>query len=348
MGGCRNFSLAARKRLNWTRWSDERLLDLRFRDLGVRIEGTWLEERTDKLLQELEARDIRIRPHFWISDEWFSPDGVTGIALPFYLTHPRLMRLERKQILNVEGGDQASCLKLLRHEMGHVMDHAYRLSRRRRWQQTFGRSSARYPDYYKPNPASRRYVIHLDHWYAQAHPDEDFAETFAVWLTPKSNWRQKYKGWPALKKLEYVNDLMEEIAGQKPKVRSRSKVDSIGKMGKTLREHYEEKLELYSGMTTTDYDADLARLFRGTNNRNGEKASAFLRRNRVKIRRMVTDNTAEHPLAVDMVLREMISRCRELKLRVSGSERRLIVDLAIVLAARSAEYVYRRRDWHAL
>jgi hypothetical protein len=340
--------LAAKKRLNWARWPDERLLDLRFRDLGVRLEGTWLEELFEKLNRELAARDIRVRPHFWISDEWFSPDGVTGIAVPFYLTHRRLMRLERKQILSVEGGNRASCLKLLRHEMGHVMDHAYRFSRRRRWQQAFGRSSTRYPDYYRPNPASRRHVIHLDHWYAQAHPDEDFAETFAVWLTPKSNWRQRYKGWPALKKLGYVNELMEEIAGQKPKVLNRSKLDPVSRSKKTLREHYEEKLKLYSSMPITDYDADLMRLFRGSKSGNGEKASAFLRRKRVNIRRMVTQNSSEDPLAVDMVLREMIGRCRELKLRVSGSERRLIVDLAIVLAARSAEYVYRRREWHAL
>ncbi len=340
--------MAAKKRLHWTRWSEEKLLDLRLCDLGVRLEGTWLEERFNKLQQELDARKVRIRPHFWISDEWFSPDGVTGIAVPFYLTHPRLMRLERKQILNVEGGTRTGCLRLLRHEMGHVMDHAYRLNRRRRWQRTFGLSSSRYPDYYKPNPASKRYVIHLDHWYAQAHPDEDFAETFAVWLTPKSGWKDRYKGWSALKKLEYVNELMAELSGQTPKVRNRSKVDPISGMRKTLREYYEEKLELYSGMTTSDYDADLVRLFRGTKSRNGEKASAFLRRNRVTIRRMVTENTSEHPLAVDMVLREMVSRCRELKLRVVGSERRLIVDLAIVLAARSAEYVYRRRDWHAL
>lgn len=334
--------------MHWTRWSDEKLLDLRLCDLGVRLEGTWLEERFDKLQLELDARGVRIRPHFWISDEWFSPDGVTGIAVPFYLTHPRLMRLERKQILNVEGGSRTSCLKLLRHEMGHVMDHAYRLNRRRRWQRSFGLSSSRYPDYYKPNPASKRYVIHLDHWYAQAHPDEDFAETFAVWLTPKSGWRDRYKGWPALRKLEYVNELMTELSGQTPKVRNRSKVDPVSQMRKTLREYYEEKLDLYSGMTNSDYDSDLIRLFRGTKSRNKEKASAFLRRNRVTIRRMVTQNTSEHPLAVDMVLREMISRCRELKLRIAGSERRLIVDLAIVLAARSAEYVYRRRDWHAL
>ena len=30
--------------------------------------------------------------------------------------------------------------------------------------------------------------------YAASHPEEDFAETFAVWLTPRSNWRQSFPG----------------------------------------------------------------------------------------------------------------------------------------------------------
>ena len=135
--------MAARKRPRLGSLSEERLLDLRLCDLGVCIEGSWLEEGIEKLDGELGARKIRIRPHFWLSDEWFSPDGVTGISIPFYLAHPRLIRLERKHMLEVEGATPAGCMKLLRHEMGHVVDHAYRLHRRRRWQRAFGRSSQR-------------------------------------------------------------------------------------------------------------------------------------------------------------------------------------------------------------
>ena len=340
--------MAKRKRPRIGSLSEERLLDLRICDLGLRIEGTWLEERIGKLNDELESRDIRIRPHFWLSDEWFSPDGVTGIAIPFYLAHPRLMRLERKQILEVEGGTPAGCMKLLRHEMGHVVDHAFRLHRRRRWQRAFGRSSDPYPDFYKPSPASKRYVVHLDHWYAQAHPDEDFAETFAVWLTPGSRWRHRYRDWPALKKLELVDELMSEVAGRRPEVRNRVKIDSIAQLRKTLREHYEEKRERYRSMTTSVYDGDLIRLFRGKASRSNDSAATFLKTHRVKIRKMVARSTGEHPLALDTVLKEMIDRCRELKLRVSGSQRQLLVDLAILLAARSVEYAYRRKDWHVL
>ena len=178
-------------------------------------------------MKSSQARGIRLRPHAWISSEWFSPADVPGIAIPFYLAHPRLMKLEKKMMLEVEGGTWSECMAILRHEAGHAVQHAYQLQRRRRWQQLFGPSSKHYPRYYRPNPASRRYVQHLRRWYAQSHPDEDFAETFAVWLRPRSNWRTRYAGWPALKKLEYVDELMGEIAGKRPPVTTRERVDPL-------------------------------------------------------------------------------------------------------------------------
>ena len=205
-----------RRKYAWEKLSDEQLLERRLSSLRVGVEGTWLEDCLATLHEELEERGIRLRPHAWISSEWFSPANVPGIAIPFYLAHPRLMKLEKKMMLDVEGGTWSECMAILRHEAGHAVQHAYQLQRRRRWQQLFGPSSKRYPRYYRPNPASRRYVQHLRLWYAQSHPDEDFAETFAVWLRPRSNWRTRYAGWPALKKLEYVDELMGEIAGKRP------------------------------------------------------------------------------------------------------------------------------------
>jgi hypothetical protein len=182
------------RRFAWVSLPDSELLKLRFRDLKVTIAGTWLERCLKDLYDELAQRGLRIRPHAWMSNEWFSPDDTPGIAIPFYLAHPRLMRLERKLIIDVEGGTVPECMRILRHEAGHVVQVAYQLHRRRRWRELFGPSSTRYPRYYRPNPASRRYVYHLPLWYAQSHPDEDFAETFAVWLTPRSNWRKRYAG----------------------------------------------------------------------------------------------------------------------------------------------------------
>ena len=332
----------------WASWPDERLLDLRLCDLGVKFQGTWLVERTERLLEDLEERDLRIRPSFWISDEWCSPDGVVGIAIPFFLTHPRLRRLERKQMFEVEGGTPASSLRLLRHEAGHALQHAFHLHRRRRWQRVFGKSSTPYPKSYRPNPGSRRVVVHLDYWYGQSHPDEDFAETFAVWLTPGSRWRRRYEGSRALKKLEYVDGLMDELAGRQPVIRKRVRVDEISRLRSTLREYYAAKRRRFKSLTTNIYDGDLLRLFRGPHARGGEPASTFLRRNRTEIRRLVAKGTGSHQLALDTVLSEMIARCRELKLRAIGARRTLLLDFAILLAARSVEYVYGEREWHPL
>src|SRR5712671_7614381 len=216
-----------RRKFAWATLPDEQLLGLRLKDLKVTVDGTWLEACLGTLHEELEERGIRARPHAWISSEWFSPENTPGIAIPFYLAHPRLMQLERKMILDVEGGTLPECLRILRHEAGHALQHAYQLHRRRRWQKLFGRSSTRYPSYYRPNPASRNHVQHLRLWYAQSHPDEDFAETFAVWLTPRSSWRKRYEGWPALKKLQYVDELMAELAGRKPVLSRRTEVEPL-------------------------------------------------------------------------------------------------------------------------
>ncbi len=169
---------------DWATWTDEQLLALRMCDLGLTLEGSGLDARIAQLSAELEARGLAFRPHYWLSDEWFTPDGVPGIAIPFYLAHPRLEKLERAQMLEVEGGDPESCLRILRHEAGHAIDNAYLLRRRPTRRRLFGTPATPYPEYYTPKPYSKSFVLHLDHWYAQSHPDEDFAETFAVWLDP--------------------------------------------------------------------------------------------------------------------------------------------------------------------
>ena len=197
---------------------DEELLDVQFRELDLKIEGTDLALRVEQLNGELASRGLLFRPHFWLSDEWFTPDGIPGVAIPFYLAHPRLARLELSQMLEVEGGDHDSCMRILRHEAGHAIDNAFQLRRQRQRRELFGDHKLPYPEHYTPKPYSKNFVLHLDSWYAQSHPDEDFAETFALWLTPDAQWRQRYQGWPALRKLEYVDQLMRSLAGRTPPV----------------------------------------------------------------------------------------------------------------------------------
>jgi len=333
------------KEPDWVELPDRELLELRFCDLGLRVEGSQLEARLERLYEELAARDIRFRPHAWLSEEWFSPDGVPGIAIPFYLAHPRLARLERKFMLEVEGGSESWCLKILRHEAGHAIDTAYRLRRKRCYRDVFGRSTKPYPEYYKPKPDSREYVLHLDLWYAQSHPVEDFAETFAVWLKPQSRWKSQYRGWPALKKLECVERLMQEIAGQTAPVRSREHIDPLRELRKTLREHYEEKCERYEVSHPTIYDRQLRRLFAegkkaGRKRNGGKPASTFLRRVRPELRRVVSEWTGEYQYTVDQALNEMIGRCKELGLQVDRSEREVKRDAVVLLTVQTMNYLH--------
>jgi hypothetical protein len=332
----------------WSRLDDQHLLDLRFCDLGLKVEGTWLDERVGEVWAELEARDLRLKPHVWLSTEWFSPDGVPGIALPFYLAHPRLQRLERTMMLEVEGGLREECLAILRHECGHAAQHGWRLHRRETWSRLFGNTHRPYPVIYRPNPASQRYVQHLRQYYAQAHPDEDFAETFAVWLTPRSGWRRRYAGWPALRKLEYVDELMRSLRGQLPPVRTRRHVEPLSEVRRTLREHYAEKHAAYARHRPSVQDRDLQRLFAAEPGRRSEPAARFLRRNRAEIRRLVARFTGESAFTLERVLDDAVGRCEVLDLRAGGNERRQRVDFALLLAVRTVHFHYSRRNWVAL
>jgi hypothetical protein len=323
----------------WARYSDEDLLQVRMKDLGVAIKGSWLEGQLEHMHDELASRDVAVRAHAWLSHEWFSPHDTPGIAIPFYLAHPRLMRLERKMVLEVEGGSARECIRILRHEAGHVVQRAYGLHRRRRWQQLFGIAGKRYPDHYRPDPTSKRYVQHLRRWYAQCHPDEDFAETFAVWLTPRSSWRKKYADWPALKKLEYVDELMSELAGVKPAPKRRTEMDPMRELRMTLGEHYEAKRKRFAVDAPTIFDRDLKRIF-SSDQQNAPIASSVIKRHRNRIMTSVAYYTGEYPLALDAALEDVIDRTRALKLRAAGSEIRIRNEITALLSKRSVTSLY--------
>jgi hypothetical protein len=304
----------------WQNFKDEELLDLRLKDLKLKIQGTTLERRTLRLSEELDEKGFVFRPHYWLSNEWFAPEETPGIALPFYLAHPRLMKLERRQVFEVEGGNEASCMRLLRHEAGHAIDTAYELFRRKKYRNIFGIASKQYPTHYTPKPYSNRYVLHLDLWYAQVHPVEDFAETFAVWMSGERRWRNRYKGWPALKKLEYVDELMAEIVDKKPKNRRRSRVESLSTLSMTLREHYRLKRERYGLENKGFYDHELLRLFPEIPPEGTVTAASFLRRHRKELRTLVTKWTGQPAFIIDQIIQELIERSRQLGLRASTDD----------------------------
>ena len=334
---------------DWPELPDERLLDLRLSELPLAIEGTVLERRIADLRAELEARELHVPIHFYVSSEWFTPDDTTAMAVPFYLAHPRLERLEKAQMLEVEGGDADWCMRILRHEAGHLVDNAFRLRLRRRRRALFGLSSQPYPEFYEPKPYSRSFVLHLQPWYAQAHPDEDFAETFAVWLSPDSDWRTRYAGWPALAKLEYMDALMQELRGAEPRVVDATEVDPLRRLRHTLRHHYRVKRRHFGVDHPEFYDDDLRRLFSDAPE-HGDRptAAAFIRRVRRPVRRLVASWTGIYQYKIDRVLEEMIERCRELELRLAVPEERARHEFAVLLTVQTMNYLHSGRHRVAL
>jgi Putative zinc-binding metallo-peptidase len=311
-----------RKALPWTKLSDEELLSLRFCDLKISIEHSPLEREVKRLYCELEGRGIKFRPHVWLAEEWFSPDGVPGIAVPFYLAHPRLERLERRIMREAEGADSRWFMRILRHEAGHALDNAYRLRRRKRWREVFGPASLQYPARYKARPGSRRYVHHLGEWYAQSHPTEDFAETFAVWLKPKSGWRKSYADWPAFHKLRAVDELMTSVRGHRPPVRNRIRIEPVDLNTRTLAQHYRRKVarnQLYRrGLT----DELLQRIFTAERPRRAvSRAGAFLRTHKSSLINSVARELGLERYSVEQILRMIIERSDTLKLYVRGNRR---------------------------
>ncbi len=313
---------AARRTRAWVRLADEQLLQVRLCDLHLRVEDSRLARPMRTLYAELAGRGIDFKPHAWLAEEWFSPDGVPGIAVPFYLAHPRLERLERRMMHSVEGGNMRWLMRILRHEAGHALDNAYRLRRRASWRETFGPASLPYPERYRARPGSRRYVHHLGDWYAQAHPTEDFAETFAVWLKPNSDWRRAYAQWPAFQKLCRVDELMASVRDRTPPVRTRRRVESIATDTRTLAEVYRDKLARRGSDRRGMIEELVQKVFRAEPARPGAiRASTLIRSMKMQLINSVSRELKTERYSVYQLLRMIIERCDALKLHVRGNRR---------------------------
>jgi hypothetical protein len=237
------------------------LLQARIKDLKLHLRGTPLERHIQQLHAELDAHDISLRPECYLSDQWGCPSGVPVIGIPFYLADPNLHSLEAELGGGVES--EAEIMMYLRHEAGHAFNYAYRLYDTDEWRRAFGDYSRPYGETYKPQPFSRRYVVHISGWYAQKHPDEDFAETFAVWLTPGVDWARRYAGWGALRKLQYVDHVARRYGRTPPLVTLAERDLDVTQMEETVQDHYrqrelEEKVDLELGAA---FDHDLQNLF---------------------------------------------------------------------------------------
>ena len=309
------------KAIDLSKLSEEKILDLRICDLPLRIEGTWLADCIDELYRELEAKGIQFKPFCYLADEWLTPDGEPLVGIPFFLAHPALIKLERKMMLDVEGGTRAWCMKLLRHETGHTINYAYKLYKRRRWQKIFGKFSKEYNDTYRFRPYSKSFVKHLEDYYAQYHPDEDFAETFAVWLTPDLKWQEQYKGWKAMVKLRYINEAMNEIKNKVPLVAKGKKYWEASRLRTPLKNFYKKKRRFYAEDFPDFHDSNLKKIFVVFGKGDGHSKKSkdclldadIIKRHKKDILGTVARWTGEKKYIIGDLLDMISQRCRELR-----------------------------------
>ena len=247
-------------------------------------------------------------------------------------------------MLEIEGGTPDACDKLMFHECGHAVDHAFKLSPRKAWRDVFGDPRAEYdPTIYHHRPYSKAFVLHLPNWYAQSHPDEDFAETFAVWLAlPAEEWRKHYAGWKALEKLEYIERTMRSIAGKPPKVTRGGLLGEAAKSKKTLGQHYAWKRKLWSTNYPDFYDADLRKIF-GELTPGDETAARFMKRYRRAITTAIVNWTGEPKYTVDALITRLIKRSDELGLGTPRDESALLIDIGSYLSTLVSNYLYTGR-----
>ncbi len=324
-------------------WEQERseLLGKRISELGLRIQGSPLEKLVDQLYGELSARNVVFKPPVYLSDQWGCPDGIPLIGVPFYLADPRLSRIEEELAIELEGEEDA--IRFLRHEAGHALNYAYRLYDRADWRQIFGPYSRPYRERYRADPFSRDYVRHILGWYAQKHPDEDFAETFAVWLTPGLDWRTEYAGWGALRKLEYMDAVMAEVGAIAPaRERDVNKGDlPVEAMDYTVGEHYKDYNEQMPIDDERHFDGDLRNIFAGSHESpEGESASGFIVTHRREIVARIAYWTGEPTTTVSAFIDFLAQRTRALDLRVRGLEASTLIELTAFGTAVMMNYRY--------
>lgn len=337
-----------KRSVDLSKLSEEDLLSLRICELPLSLNATWLEECVNELYRELEERGFCFKPSCYLADEWLAPDKEPVIGIPFFLAHPALIKLEKKMVLDAEGSTRSWCLKLLRHETGHAINYAYRLYRRKKWQKIFGRFSREYEDTYRFRPYSKNFVRHLEDYYAQYHPDEDFAETFAVWLTPGLNWRTQYKGWKAIDKLKYVDELMAEIKGKEPLIKKGKKYWEASRMRITLKNFYKRKRDSYMEDFPDFHDSNLKKIFVSAESPQespGKKnkdllAVTTIRRYKKDILNNVAQWTGERKYIIGSLLDTIIQRCRDLELMIGDSESLAVLRISTYVTTLVMNYLY--------
>ncbi len=321
----------------------QEILGKPIRDLGLQLEGSPLEPFVRRLHRELEHKGLeKFRPLCYLTDEWGCPSGEPVIGIPFYLANPSLARLE-KAMNDLE--DSREIMMYLRHEAGHAFNYAYVLYKTPEWRELFGSYRRSYRENYRPVPFSRCYVRHIAGWYAQKHPDEDFAETFAVWLTPKSGWRKRYRGWGALQKLKYVDRVARNLAQADP-VRRNGRTDiTVAEMDSTVMEFYRARTEEGS-LADLALDTDLRDIFNTSKRRRKHVrlAGDLVAEHRKSLVDKITYWTGVRREIIKRLIEHIELRVRELDLRASaGGQTEQLTELTVYATGLAMNYLVRGR-----
>ena len=320
----------------------QEILTKPIKELGLKLEGSPLERFVQQLYRELDRKGLRkFRPLCYLTDEWGCPSGEPVIGIPFYLADPKLARLE-KEMNDLE--DAREILMYLRHEAGHAFNYAYELYKTPEWREIFGPFRRPYRDNYRPVPFSRRFVRHIAGWYAQKHPDEDFAETFAVWLTPRSNWRRRYRGWGAMAKLRYMDRMARRFGDVEP-LRPQGATDiTVEEMDTTVADFYQQALEQSHSPVELALDADLVDIFKvSRRRRKGVRPAAdLLKENRKAIVDKVAYWTGVPRPVVKELVESIVTRVEQLNLRADVScEKEHLTEVTAYATALAMNYLTR-------
>jgi len=331
------------------RFRESNLFGAPIRELGLSVDGTRLAPVSDELRAELARCGItKVVPRFHLSTEWGVPFGTVVIGIPFYLAHPDLTELHGEEVGHIEGFNHADILRYLRHEMGHVLNYAYRLYDREAWVKLFGSITQPYREDYRPQPFSRRFVRHLPGWYAQKHPDEDWSETFAVWMTPGLDWRGEYAELPtALAKLEFCAATMTELGSRDPLVIAAELDEDISGIYYSLEQYYKDyPAEVEPG--AAGLDGDLRAIFNDLNEAEQGSAedtlpaAALIRRLERELMATVFRWTGHFPEKTRSVVRDLATRAETLKqVYPRSAETNAIVAVTTLVTSLAMNFVHR-------
>lgn len=315
--------------------------------MGLQIEASPLEPFIQRLQRELAARKLNFQPQIYLSDGWGCPDEVPVIGVPFYLADKQLSRIEEEQTGEIETAELT--MMLLRHEAGHAVNYAYRLYKDPEWIEIFGKFSRPYRDTFQPNPFSRHFVRHIVHHqygrtYAQKHPDEDFAETFAVWLTPRSSWRRRYHNWPAIRKLHFVHRLMRSLQGQAPLCTSGRLCMPVEEMSFLLAEHYGHRAERYREAAQGYVDDKLHEVFPEVRGRSLVPAGDLIRKHRRELLLSVPRWSGLEEKEVDTLLGKLENRADVLGLQLRRGQTHVkLLAVTALATALAVDFAYTGR-----